>query len=107
MDGFSFGIINITRKPNVKLTKLGNWWAWNSTLKQFPLPSGAQSSVESTITDCASGDIIELYLDHGDGTLKMYNPRTKQSDVWAAVEGEVLPLFFMTANGDGVSLKLQ
>ena len=107
MDGFSFGLINASRQPNGKLIKLGNWWAWNSTQKQFPLLSGDQSATENTITHCASGDIIELYLDCEDGTLKMFNQHTKQSDTWVVVRGEVLPAFCMAAPGDKVSLKMQ
>ena len=107
VDGFSFGLINASRQPNGKVIKLGNWWAWNSKQKQYPLLSGDQSTTESTITHCASGDIIELYLDCEDGTLKMINQRTKQSDTWIGVRGEVLPAFCMAAHGDKVSLKMQ
>ena len=120
MDGFNFGLFNPTREPeynNGQLTKLGNWWAWNSKQKQSLFdessPSGdiistpITESTGSTITHCASGDIIELYLDCEDGTLKMFNQRTKQSDTWIGVRGEVLPAFCMAAHGDKVSLKMQ
>ena len=107
MDAISFGLINASRQPNGKHITLGKWWAWNSKQKQYPLLSGDQSATESTITHCTSGDIIELYLDCEEGTLKMFNQRTKQSDTWIGVQGEVLPAFCMASHGDKVSLKMQ
>ena len=107
MDGISLGLINASRQPNGKRIKLQKWWAWNSKQKQYPLLSGDQSATESTITHCTSGDIIELYLDCEEGTLKMFNQRTKQSDTWIGVQGEVLPAFCMASHGDKVSLIMQ
>ena len=40
-------------------------------------------------------------------TLKMFNPRTAQTDTCEGVEGEVSPLFQMTNDGDKVSLEIK
>jgi len=66
----------------------------------------AIARTESTITDCASGDIIEFYLDCENGALMMYNSRTKQSDTLDGVEGNVVPVFGMSTNGDKVALRM-
>jgi len=34
----------------------------------------------------------------------MYNLRTKESDTWSGVKGEVAPVFSMSDYGDNVSL---
>ncbi len=98
-EGFSFGIINTGMLAKV------NWWVWNSKFYEV-LSSSIQCQYPSKITDCASNDIIEMYLDCDTGTLKMYNQRTKQSDIWHGIKGDVCPVFHMTTNGDQVSLLL-
>ena len=104
--GFSFGVIN-THCKRGKLVNLGSKWVWSSKGKEYSyLPSGTQTVVRSSITDCRSGDIIELYLDLEGRKLRMHNPRTKQSDTWDGVKGEVSPVFHLANNGDKVSLKI-
>ncbi|KAL9963704.1 hypothetical protein ACROYT_G027236 [Oculina patagonica] len=105
-EGFSFGIITTSRGSHGTLAKLGNWWLWNSTRMKHLLSSSNIDVQESTINHCASSDIIEMYLDCEAGTLKMYNQRTKESDIWHGVEGDVCPVFHMTTDGDQVSLLL-
>ena len=103
--GFSFGVIKTYRR-NGRLVNLGSKWVWSSKVKEYTLPSGAQRGAKSSITDCQSGDIIELYLDLEGRKLRMHNPRTKQSDTWDGVSGEVSPVFHLANNGDKVSLKV-
>jgi len=103
--GFSFGVRSQSSVGTAG--ELGNWWVWNSG-QVYKVVNGGEAIARtaSTITDCVSGDIIEFYLDcEESGTLMMYNPRTKQSDTLDGVEGEVVPVFCMTSNGDRVSLK--
>ena len=105
LQDFSFGVcsnrLHGTPGPPRK------WWVWNSMQVYKVLnQNGSQvlARTESTITDCASGDIIEFYLDCENGTLMMCNPRTKQSDTLDGVERYVVPVFCMSTNGDKVSL---
>ncbi|XP_078379056.1 uncharacterized protein LOC144662176 isoform X2 [Oculina patagonica] len=98
-DGFSFGIINTGALAKA------NWWVWNSKFHEFPSSSN-QLQYRSMITDCASNDIIEMYLDCDAGTLMIYSQRTEESDIWHGVRGGVCPVFHMTTNGDQVSLLL-
>jgi len=103
--GFSFGVRSQSSVGTAG--ELGNWWVWDSG-QVYKVVNGGQAVARaaSTITDCVSGDIIEFYLDFEEnGTLMMYNPRTKQSDTLNGVEGNVVPVFCMTSNGDRVSLK--
>ncbi|KAJ7392721.1 hypothetical protein OS493_010374 [Desmophyllum pertusum] len=79
-EGFSFGIISSSRGSHGTLDKLGKWWVWNSKLMKNLLSSSKVQIQESTITNCAGNDIIEMYLDCDAGTLVMYNQRTKQSE---------------------------
>ena len=97
--GFSFGIINTGAPAKVE-------WVWNSTNQTLLSSSMGLHVCPSNITDCVSGDIIEMYLDCKNGTLMMYNQRTKESDIWHGVEGNVFPVFHMTKDGDQVSLLL-
>ena len=99
--GFSFGVINTHHKKIKNMIDLGSKWVWNSKDKQYP-----SKVIKSSITDCKSGDIIELYLDLEVRKLRMHNPRTKQSDTWDRVKGEVSPVFRLANNGDMVSLKI-
>lgn len=99
--GFSFGVINTHHKKIKNMIDLGSKWVSNSKDKQYP-----SKVVKSSITDCKSGDIIELYLDLEVRKLRMHNPRTKQSDTWDRVKGEVSPVFHLANNGDMVSLKI-
>ena len=103
--GFSFGVVNVLFR-NGKLVKLGSKWVWSSKNKQFPSSFGNLKVVKSSITDCKSGDIIELYLDCESERLRMQNLRTKQSDTWDGVRGAVSPVFHLANNGDKVSLML-
>ena len=107
-NGFSFGII-ASNRHNAKnlLTERQKIWIWNSGMKQYPDEEEGPLGNMSIINNCISGDIIELYLDCERRTLKMFNPRTAQTDTWEGVEGEVSPLFQMTNNGDKVSLKIK
>ena len=78
-DGFSFGIINAGAPAKAYR------WVWNSKANQVLSPS-MYCEHASNMTDCASSDIIEMYLDCDAGNLMMYNQRTKQSDIWYGVE---------------------
>ena len=103
LPGFSFGIRSA--KSDGTPWNHGKWWVWNSKqVYQFHLSHQARTM--SYITQCESNDIIELYLDFENGTLLMHNARTKQSDTLLGVEGDVLPVFRMSANGDKISLKI-
>ena len=78
-------------------------WTWSSGHKyepQAPLQ-------ESAITNCMNNDKIEFYLDCDNGTLMMYNQRTRQSDTWEGIRGEVHPLFELYRIGDQVTLPCQ
>ncbi|KAL9963705.1 hypothetical protein ACROYT_G027238 [Oculina patagonica] len=103
--GFSFGVIATSKASDgtVSLKTSGNRWVWNSNSKHLSLSSNVQ---KSSITNCASNDIIEMYLDCDNGTLMMYNQRTKQSDTWGGVTKGVCPVFEMTTDGHQVSLKV-
>ena len=105
-EGFSFGIISSSRGSHGTLAELGNWWVWNSMRMKHLLSSSNIDVQLSTINHCESNDIIEMYLDCDNGTLLMYNQRTKESDIWHRVEGDVCPVFHMTTDGDQVSLLL-
>ena len=105
LQGFTFGVRSTMLHDTPG--QQGKWWVWNSRQVYKSVNGGqAIAKAESTITDCASGDIIEMYLDCENGTFMMHNSRTKQSDTVNGVEGEVLPVFCMTTNGDKVSLKI-
>lgn len=56
---------------------------------------------------CASNDIIEMYLDCDNGTLMMYNQRTKQSNIKDRVGREVSPVFHLMTDGDKISLQVK
>ena len=58
----------------------------------------------SSITDFESNDIVEMYLDCDEGTLIMFNQRTKESDIWYGINRDTCPVFHMTSHGDQVSL---
>ena len=91
----SFGVITSRGSSHRKMLLTQNSkWLWNSRKKQHPM-------------SYYGGDIVELYLDCENETLKMHNPRTGQSDAWDGVKGEVSPLFQMAKNGERVSLKIQ
>ena len=105
--GFSFGVIDTSRRSadgKVSLSTPTNWWIWNSNCKHLSSSSNVQ---KSSITNFASKDVIEMYLDCDNGTLMMYNQRTKQSDIWDGVNKGVSPVFHMTTDGHQVSLKFQ
>ncbi len=104
--GFSFGVISTSRGSDGKVSPStsGNRWVWNSNCKHLSSSSNVQ---KSSITNCESNDIIEMYLDCANGTLMMYNQRTKQSDTWDGVTGGVCPVFEMTTDGHQVSLKVE
>ena len=103
-EGFSFGIISSNQGSHGTLAKLGNWWLWNSTRMKHLCSSSNIPVQQSTINHCTSNDVIEMYLDCDDGTLMMYNQRTKESDIWHEVQGDVCPVFHMTTDGDQVYL---
>ncbi|KAL9956951.1 hypothetical protein ACROYT_G038517 [Oculina patagonica] len=105
-EGFSFGVVTSSRGSHGTLANLGNWWLWNSTRMKHLLSLSNIDAQESTINHCASNDIIEMYLDRDAGTLKMYNQRIKESDIWHGVEGDVCPVFHMTTDGDQIPLLL-
>ena len=105
-DGFSFGVISSSQGSHGTLAKLGNWWLWNSMQMKHLCSSSNIPVRQSSINHCTSNDIIEMYLDCDDGTLMMYNQRTKESDIWHEVQGDVCPVFYMTTDGDQVSLLL-
>ena len=92
--GCSFGIVNTSRNGDNELLELGEL---NCVCcpKKKNLPLG-----------CNSGDIIELYLNFDSKKLVIYNPRTKKSDTWDGVHGEVSPVFHLVTKGDKFSLKL-
>ena len=99
----SFGVITSRGSSLRKMSLTQNSkWLWNSRKKQHTM-----WSYYGEDTSCASGDIVELYLDCEQETLKMHNPRTGQSDAWDGVKGEVSPLFQLAKNGDRVSLKIK
>ena len=60
----------------------------------------------SSVTDFESNDIVEMYVDCNEGTLKMFNQRTKESDIWHGINGDTCPVFHMRSHGDQVSLLL-
>lgn len=92
--GLSFGVVNTSKSDENEILRLEELnWVCCPKKKNFPL-------------DCNSGDIIELYLNFDSKKLVIYNPRTKHSDTWEGVEGEVSPVFHMVKNGDKVSLKI-
>lgn len=105
-EGCSFGIITSNQGSHGTLAKLGNWWVWNSTRMKHLCWSSNIPVQQSTIDHCMSNDVIEMYLDCDSGTVMMYNQRTKQSDIWYEVQGDVCPVFHMTTDGDQVSLLL-
>ena len=105
-EGCSFGIISSSQGSHGTLAKLGNWWLWNSTRMKHLCSSSNIPVQQSTINHCTSNDVIEMYLDCDDGTLMMYNQRSKQSDIWHEVQGDVCPVFHVTTDGDQVSLLL-
>jgi len=102
----TFGICS-SRGPDGTPGQQGNWWVWNSG-KVFKVVNGSQvlANNVSMINNVMTGDIIEFYLDCENGTLKIYNPRTRQSDTLDGVKGDVIPVFRMTNNGDKVSLRI-
>ena len=102
LQGLSFGVRS--QRADDTPGQIGNWWVWNSKQVHQVLFDD-HVKTESTISDCASNDIIELYLDCEDGTLMMYNQRTQQSDTLANIMGDVFPVFCLITNGDKVSLK--
>lgn len=104
LQGFSFGLCSSVSGETQGQSR--KWWVWNSR-RVYQFVNHFQTAVKtSTIIDCVSGDIIEMYLDCEEGTLKMYNPRTKQSDALSGIESGVLPVFCMTSRGQKVSLKM-
>lgn len=105
-EGFSFGVISSSQGSHGTLAKLGNWWLWNSMLMKHLCSFSNIPVQQSTINQCTSNDVIEMYLDCDDGTLMMYNQRTKESDIWHEVQGDVCPVFHMTTDGDQVYLLL-
>ena len=105
-EGFSFGVISSSQGSHGTLAKLGNWWLWNSTRMKRLFSSSNIPIQQSSINQCTSSDVIEMYLDCDDGTLMMYNQRTKESDIWHEVQGDVCPVFHMTTDGDQVYLLL-
>ena len=52
----------------------------------------------NSITDFESNDIVEMYLDCDEGTLIIFNQRTKNRDT--------CPVFHVMSHGDQVSLLL-
>ena len=102
----TFGICS-SRGPDGTPGQQGNWWVWNSG-KVFKVVNGSQvlANNVSMIDNVITGDIIEFYLDCENGTLKIYNRRTRQSDTLDGVKGDVIPVFRMTNNGDEVSLRI-
>ena len=105
-EGFSFGVISSSQGSHGTLAKLGKWWLWNSTRMKHLCSSTNIPVQQSTINQCTSSDVIEMYLDCDGGTLMMYNQRTKESDIWHEVQGDVCPVFHMTTDGDQVYLLL-
>ena len=92
--GLSFGVANISKSDENEILGLEELnWVCCPKEKNFPLGYD-------------SGDIIELYLNFDSKKLVVYNPRTKHSDTWEGVEGEVSPVFHMVKYGDKVSLKI-
>ena len=107
-NGFSFGVIASNRHSARNLTiERQRMWMWNSGMKQYPDKEERALGNIGLINNCVSGDIIELYLDCECRILKMFNPRTAQTDTWEGVDGEVSPLFQMTTDGDKVSLVIK
>ena len=99
---FSIGVINTSRISG-KQVKPGNWWVWNATSRTS---SSANKRKSTVVTNYASKDIIEMYLDCDNGTLMMYNHRTKKSNLRHGVKSEVSPVFQMTTDGQQVSLQV-
>lgn len=116
LHGFSLGIIDTIRNRNGKLIQLGNRsWVWNSrddekVNEEVDYESDDEEALRTVcdIEQLGSDDIVELHLDLEDGTLMLYNPRTKYSVIWDGIEGNinVSPVFRMSTNGDMVSLKV-
>ena len=104
--GLSFGVIATSKASNgtVSVSTQGSWWVWSSKCKHLSSSSNVQTS---SITNCASNDIIEMYLDYDKENLTMYKQRTKQSDIWDKVTKGVCPVFGMTTDGNQVSLQVQ
>ena len=103
-EGFSLGVISTCRRLHGNLASLGNWWVWNSKQMKHLLLSSNMHVKKSSITDFESNDIVEMYLDCDEGTLIMFNQRTKESDIWYGINGDTCPVFHMTSHGDQVSL---
>lgn len=92
--GLSFGVVNVSKSDENEILGLEELnWVCCPKEKNFPL-------------GCDSGDIIELYLNFDSKKLVIYNPRTKHSDTWEGIEGEVSPVFHMVTIGDKVSLNI-
>lgn len=92
--GLSFGVVNVSKSDENEIVGLEELnWVCCPKEKNFPL-------------GCDSGDIIELYLNFDSKKLVIYNPRTKHSETWEGVEGDVFPVFHMVTIGDKVSLKI-
>ena len=104
--GLSVGVIATSKALDgtVSVSTQGKWWVWSSNRKHLSSSSNVQTS---SITNCASNDIIEMYLDCDNENLMMYHQRTKQSDIWDGVTRGVCPVFVMTTDGDQVSLQVQ
>lgn len=99
---FSIGVFN-TRRISGKQVKPGNWWGLNATSST----SSPIKKKSTMITNYASKDIVEMYLDCDNGTLTMYNQRTKKSSMWHGVKSGVSPVFQMTTDGQQVSLQVK
>ena len=104
-NGCSFGIIDTRRISDGKQVKAGTWWVWNASSKHsiFRSPMSPVNAENS----CVSNDIIEMYLDCDNGTLMMYNQRTKQSNIKDTVGREVSPVFHLMTDGDKISLQVK
>ena len=94
---FGVGVSPETRCPCV------SQWTWSSGNKNQP----SSPLQQSTITGCMDNDVIEIYLDCDNKTLMMYNQRTKQTDTWEELQGELRPIFELCYAGNVVSLPCQ
>ena len=106
-NGFSFGIIDTRRISDGTQVKAGSWWVWNAYSEAMAFMTLSSLSSVNAQNSCSSNDIIEMYLNCDDGTLMMYNQRTKQSDIKDGVGREVSPVFRLMTDGDKVSLQVK
>ena len=61
-----------------------SFWYWSDGYR-----FSSDISVPSSIGSCQRGDVFICFLDLDQRQLKIYNDRTKESDIWRNIEGPV------------------